>query len=67
MNTNIGNAISTHAPDFLTKVQQLAREVCNVASTLNVPQASVPTKIEAMVDILVAAVQQLTTGRLCKS
>jgi hypothetical protein len=62
MDPNISSAISTHAPDSLTNVRELARRVCNVAFTPMVAQARFPTTMEATSDILVAAVQQLTAA-----
>ena len=61
MDANISTALSTHAPNSLTKVRQLVRRIHNVMPAPVVAQTT-PSKVEATMDILVAAVQQLTTA-----
>ena len=61
MDRAIGSAISTHAPKNLDEVKRLCNRMGVLQQDVPVAQATLPTKLETTMEVLTAAVAQLST------
>ena len=61
MDRAIGSAISTHAPKDLDEVKRLCNRMGCVRQDASVAQATLPSKLEAAVDVLTATMAQLSS------